>query len=324
VILEDRRALVISAAVVVVLAALPLLTARDDLLNLLFLVFLYVTLAASWNVLGGFAGQINLGHAAFFGMGTLVTRVTWLNGWPLPLAIVAGGLAAVGIALLVGLPTFRLRGVYFSVGTLALAEILRITVTNTQPNVSALPISQLATYSLQPRYYLALAVAVACVATTYVLAHSRLGLGMVAVREDEDAAQATGVDALRHKLAALVLSALFAGLAGSAFAYYHVSYYLYLPFSPLWTFDPLLAVFIGGVGTVVGPVIGAFFFVVLREVLAQQLVEAHLIVFGVLFILVVLLLPGGLVEAWHRLRRLLARHPAPSSPPGPAEAAPRP
>jgi branched-chain amino acid transport system permease protein len=189
--------------------------------------------------------------------------------------------------------------------------MLRITITNTQPNVSALPINQLVGYSLQPRYYLALALAAACVAATYALAHSRLGLGMVAVREDEDAAEATGVDALRHKIAALVLSSLFAGLAGGVFAFYHVSYYVYLPFSPVWTFDPLLSVFIGGVGTVVGPVIGAFFFVVLREILAQALVEAHLIVFGVLFILVVLLLPGGLVEAWHRARRLLSRQPAP-------------
>ncbi|HLH21123.1 MAG TPA: branched-chain amino acid ABC transporter permease [Chloroflexota bacterium] len=304
------RAVAGGAAVVVALAVVPLVAPRDDLLNLLFQVFLYVALAASWNVLGGYAGQVNLGHAAFFGTGALVARVTWLAGWPLPLAFVAGAAAGVVIALAIGLPTFRLRGVYFSVGTLALAEMLRITVTNTQPNVSALPTSQLIDYSLQPRYWVALAVAACAVAATYALAHSRLGLGMVAVREDEDAAQATGVDALRHKIAALVISALFAGLAGAVFAYHDVSYYLYRPFSPLWTFDPLLAVFIGGVGTVVGPVIGAFFYVVVSELLAQQLVELHLIVFGALFILVVLLLPGGLMEAWHRVRRVLSRPPS--------------
>ncbi len=299
------RPIVGGAAAVVALAALPVVAGRDDVLNLLVLVFLYVTLAQSWNILGGYAGQVNLGHAAFFGVGTLVTRVAWLGGWPLPAALLAGGAAGVGIALAIGLPTFRLRGVYFSVGTLALAEMLRITITNTQPNVSALPVGQLVEYSLQPRYYLALGLAAACVAATYALERSRLGLGMVAVREDEEAAEATGVDALRHKLAALVLSSLFAGLAGGTFAYYHVSYYLYLPFSPIWTFDPLLCAFIGGVGTVLGPVVGAAFFVVLREVLAQALVEAHLIVFGVLFILVVLLLPGGLVEVWQRVRRMV-------------------
>lgn len=310
------RSAALGALCVLLLAAVPLVARRDDLLNLLFLVFLYTTLGASWNILGGYAGQVNLGHAAFFGVGTLVTRLAWLGGWPLPLAMAAGGLAGVGIALAIGLPTFRLRGVYFSVGTLALAEMLRITIADRFPNVSALPVAQLVEYNLQPRYYLALALAAACVATTYLMAHSRLGLGIVAVREDEEAAEATGVDALRHKIAALVLSSLFAGLAGSVFAYYHVSYYLYLPFGPEWTFDPLLIVFIGGVGTVVGPVLGGVFFVVLREFLAQMVVEAHLIVFGLLFIGVVILLPGGLVEAWQRARRLVLTRigPAPPTP----------
>jgi branched-chain amino acid transport system permease protein len=302
---RHRTAVGVGIAVVAALAVLPILVPRDDLLNLLFLVFLYLTLGQSWNILGGYAGQVNLGHAAFFGLGSLVTRLGWLANWPLPLAILAGGVASVVGALVIGLPTFRLRGVYFSVGTLALAEVLRITIANTFPNVSALPVSQLAGYSLAPRYYLALALAAACVAATYLLARSRLGLGIVAVREDEDAAQATGVDALHHKIAALGLSSLFAGLAGSVFAYYHVSYYLYLPFSPVWTFDPLLIVFIGGVGTVLGPVVGAVFFVLLREFLAQVLVEAHLIVFGILFILVVILLPGGLLEAARRVYRAL-------------------
>jgi branched-chain amino acid transport system permease protein len=312
---RHRTAAGVGIAVVAALAVLPWLFPRDDVLNLLFLVFLYLTLGQSWNILGGYAGQVNLGHAAFFGLGSLATRLAWLADWPLPLAILAGGVASVVGALVIGLPTFRLRGVYFSVGTLALAEVLRITIANTFPNVSALPVSQLAGYSLVPRYYLALALAAACVAATYVLARSRLGLGIVAVREDEVAAEATGVDALRHKIAALGLSSLFAGLAGSVFAYYHVSYYLYLPFSPVWTFDPLLIVFIGGVGTVLGPVVGAVFFVLLREFLAQVLVEAHLIVFGILFILVVILLPGGLLEAARRVDRLVrpgAERPSPA------------
>ena len=111
-------------------------------------------------------GQINLGHAAFFGVGTLVTRQP---GWAVGRSrwrSFAGGLAGVALALLIGLPTFRLRGVYFSVGTLALAEMLRITVSNTLPQVSALPIGQLTTYTLQPRYFLALGLATVCVAAT--------------------------------------------------------------------------------------------------------------------------------------------------------------
>jgi branched-chain amino acid transport system permease protein len=110
-----------------------------------------------------------------------------------------------------------------------------------------------------------------------------------------------------HKLLALAVSTALAGLAGGAFAYYHVSYYPQHTFSPVWTFDAVLMSFVGGVGTVHGPVLGALFYVILKEILALHWVEFHLIIFGVLFILVVLFLPGGLVEAWSRARRLIFR-----------------
>src|ERR1700731_2440487 len=119
---------VVAVVGVCLLAAVPLVGVRADILNLLFLVFLYVTLSESWNILGGFAGQVNLGHAAFFGIGALVTRSLWLQGgWPFELTFVAGGLTALLFALIIGVPTFRLRGTYFAIGTLGLAEVLRIT-----------------------------------------------------------------------------------------------------------------------------------------------------------------------------------------------------
>jgi len=288
-------------------AALPLLTLRDDLLNLGFLIFLSVALAQSWNILGGYTGQINLGHAAFFGAGALVVRALWVAGTPLPLALAAGALVATAFGLLIGGPAFRLRGDYFAIGTLALAEILRISVGNLLPEISTIPASALAAYNLLPRYYVGLALAVLSVGVVALLARSRVGLGMQAVREDEAAAEASGVGAFGHKLLALALSTTLAGLAGGVFAYYHVSYYPQHAFSPQWTFDSLLMTFIGGVGTVHGPVLGALFYVILKETLAVRLVEVHLLIFGALFILVVLLLPGGLVEAWGRARRLLYR-----------------
>ena len=113
-----------------------------------------------------------------------------------------------------------------------------------------------------PRYYLFLALALLTVGTAYVLVNSRLGLGMMAVREEEDAAESLGVSALQHKLLALCVSAFFAGLAGGAFAYYHVGYYPQFPFGPAWTFDSMMMAYIGGTGTIVGPIIGAVFFVV--------------------------------------------------------------
>lgn len=296
----------VAVVALAIAAAIPLVVERRDVLNLLFLIFLAITLGQSWNILGGFAGQINLGHAAFFGIGALVTRRLWFGEWPFLAAFLLGGLAAVAFALIIGIPTFRLRGVYFSIGTLGLAEGLRITVSNVLPMVSTLPTRQVATYELGSRYYLALGLAVVTMLAALALLRSRFGLGILAVREDEDAAQATGVNALRHKLMALAISSFFAGLAGATFSYYHLSYYPEYGFSPLWTFDAVLITFIGGLGTLAGPLIGAIFYVVVREQLAITLVQVHQVIFGLLFILVVLVLPGGLVSAlgrWSRLRR---------------------
>jgi branched-chain amino acid transport system permease protein len=130
---------------------------------------------------------------------------------------------------------------------------------------------------------------------------------MMAVREQEDAAESLGVSALRHKLIALGISAFFTGLAGGAFAYYHVGYYYQYPFSPSWSLDMLTMVYIGGQGTILGPIVGAIFFVALRQYLVLNVGEYHLIIFGSLFILVVLFLPGGIVSLWGKLQNVLSR-----------------
>jgi branched-chain amino acid transport system permease protein len=288
------------------LAALPSLTSNQAILNWAFLILLYAALAQSWNLLGGFAGQVNLGHAAFFGLGALVTRLLWLRGLPVGVALLVGTLSAAGMGVLVGAPSLRLRGPYFAIGTLAVAEILRITVGNVLPDVSSLSSSSLATYSLVPRYYLALLLAMFVTVAAWCVMRSRFGHGLAAVREDEDVAQAIGVHAFRHKLAAFILSSFFAGMAGGLFGFYHVSFYPSFAFSPLWTFDPLLITYLGGVGTVWGPLIGSVFFLSLRETLALRLGELHLLIFGVLFIAVVVALPGGFIEALRTLRRRLA------------------
>jgi branched-chain amino acid transport system permease protein len=299
-----------AAAILVALAALallPLARPRDDVLNFFFLVLLSITLAQSWNIVAGYAGQVNLGHAAFFGLGALLTRALWTGGTPVTLAMLAGALLATTFALLIGVAAFRLRGAYFAIGTLALGEILRTTVNNVLPEISTLPAASIAGYRLAHRYYLALALAAISVVAVAWLASSRLGLGMRAIREDEGAAEASGVGALGLKLTALALSTGLAGLAGGLFAYYHISYYPSHPFGPHWTFDALLMTFIGGVGTLHGPVLGAVLYVLLKEYLAVRWVDFHLLIFGALFIAIVLLLPGGLVQAAGRLRRVLAR-----------------
>jgi branched-chain amino acid transport system permease protein len=279
-------------------------------LNLLFLMLLYVALGQSWNVLGGFTGQVNLGHAAFFGIGVMVARQLWLAAhWSYPVAFVAGGIAATLFALIIGVPTFRLRGAYFSIGTLGLAEALRIAVSNVFPNINALPAQFTAEYDIVNHYYLALGLAAVAVVVAFVTFTSRLGLGWLAVREDEEAARATGVDPLFHKLAALVVSSFLAGLAGATFALHQASFYAQFAFEPSWTFDAVVITYIGGVGTVVGPLIGAVFYILVREQLAVSFIQFHQIIFGVLFILIVLLLPGGLIDVWGRVTSRAAYRP---------------
>ncbi len=297
--------IILIAVVVIALTIIPLVTKKDNVINLLILVLLYMTLASSWNILGGYTGQTNLGHAAFFGIGSLVTRLLWVKGFPFFPSFLAGGIVAVALALLIGFPAFRLKGVYFAIGTLALAQILNITVGNNLPDMSYNP--AIANYNLVPRYYLFLGLAIFIIALAYFLVNSKWGLGMMAVREGEDAAESLGISALKHKLLALTVSAFLAGLVGGAFAYYHVSYYLNMPFGPEWTFDPMMMAYIGGTGTIIGPIIGSLFFVGLKQLLVLNVGEYHLIIFGILFVLIVLFLPGGLVEAWTKIQKLLIR-----------------
>jgi branched-chain amino acid transport system permease protein len=297
--------IILLVAALLALALLPLVIKKDSIINLLILVLLYMTLASSWNILGGYTGQTNLGHAAFFGIGALMTRLLWIGDFPFPFSFLAGGIAAVALALLIGIPAFRLKGVYFAIGTLALAQILNITVGNILPEMSYNP--GLAGYQLASRYYLFLGLAIFINASAFFLVKSKWGLGMMAVREGEEAAESLGISALKHKLLALSISAFFAGLVGGAFAYYHVSYYPNMPFGPEWTFDPMMMAYIGGMGTIIGPIIGSVFFVGLKQLLVLNVGEYHLIIFGVLFVLVVIFLPGGLVEAWAKIRRLLLR-----------------
>jgi branched-chain amino acid transport system permease protein len=301
-----RRWLIPLGVVLLILFAViyPRWIDKQNIWNLFFLICLHTSLSQSWNILAGFAGQTSLGHAAFFGIGAYVTRTLWLDEAPFALAFIAGGLSAVAFAMLIGAPTFRLRGAYFAIGTLGVAEVLRITVSQNIPFISSMPGPLMASYALPPRYYLALGLAIATTGAAYLLLRSPWSLGILAVREDEEAAQATGVHILRHKLLALALSSFFAGLAGGVFAYQQISYYPAAPFSPLWTFDALLITFIGGLGTLPGPVIGAIFFILVRQQLAVTLVEIHQVVFGIFFIIIVLIFPGGLVEAWRHLRRI--------------------
>jgi branched-chain amino acid transport system permease protein len=299
---------ILIAVVIIGLILVPQLTNNSGTLSLLFLILIFITLSQSWNILGGYAGQISLGHAAFFGIGALVMRALWIGGMEFFVAMPIAATVAALCAIIVGVPTFRLRGAYFSIGTLALAEALRLTVANVLPTVSMMPTRFIATFDMVQRYYVALAVALITMLVAFLLLRSPWMLGWLAIREDEEAAQATGVQLLWHKLAASCISSFLAGLAGAAFSFQQVSYYPSAVFAATWTFDPVLIAFIGGVGTLIGPVVGAIFFIAIREQLVVTLPNLHPIIFGIMFIIIVLVFPGGLVDIGERLKQLILRN----------------
>jgi len=300
-----------SGIIVAFLVLLPLLTEiRTDTMSLLIMLCIYVILAQSWNLMGGYAGQINLGLAAFFGCGVLTTRLIWGVGAPFYLAILAGSIAAVILAAIIGIPSLRLRGVYFAIGTLALAEALRIVVGNVFPSTLYPSPDHFVGFSLVPRYYVGLALAVVTTAVVHIVANSRLGLALLAIRDDEEAAKVTGVNIFKYKVIVFIISSFMAGLAGGVFTYYRLSIMPYEQFTALWTFGPVMAAAIGGAGTIIGPIAGCIFLVIVEDWFALALGEAHYIVFGIIFILVILFLPGGMVEAVDRVRKFLVRLPS--------------
>lgn len=273
-----------------------LVTESERLQVIAIQTFMLAALATSWNILGGFAGQISLGHAVFFGLGALITREMWFGGSPLAVSLLVAVLVTAVVAGVLGIPMLRLRGIYFAIGTLALGIAVWITVGNVRFLITSLPLEQLRAFTYTSPYFLALGVLVFTVAVAAWLRQSKRGLGMMAVRDDEGAAGATGVGPLEHKMLAFVVSAALAALVGGVFAFSTVGYYPNYPFHVVWTFEAILVAFIGGLGTIAGPVIGSAFFVIGRNTLPAALTGFQPVVFGLLFIIVVLALPGGIVE----------------------------
>ena len=173
--------------------------------------------------------------------------------------------------------------------------IAGVTVQNIFPGVSFPPPQFLSKYSLVPVYYMALIVALITLTLVSVLTRSKLGLAFISIREEEDAAEAIGINTFKYKVISMTISTLIAGMGGGLFSFYVASYYYYVPFELGWSFDPVMISFIGGAGTVVGPVLGSIVFVILKELFAITLGQMNVLIFGIVFIFVVLFLPKGLV-----------------------------
>ena len=309
--------LLAAAGVVLVLAA-PLLTGNTFFQHLLIMVLFWTLLGASWNLLGGYAGQVSFGHATFLGIGAYTTMIFYLKlEWSPWLGLLAGGVLAALLALPIGWICFRLRGPYFSLATLAVAEIARIIVLNWD-SLTAGPMGLLITRlprmslfgatvnweSKVPFYYIVAVLTAGVMATTYILARARLGAYLLAIREDVDSAEAAGIDTVRSKVTALVLSAFFVGLGGGFYAIYFRYIDPDAVFSISLSVEMVFIAVVGGIATTGGPIVGAIFLVTISEIFRDRFQSGHLIFYGVFMMVIIRYLPEGI---WGRWRRFLSQ-----------------
>jgi branched-chain amino acid transport system permease protein len=294
---NNWRKLSISGLILIIMILVPVFVdLGTGIMNQLVTLFIYILLAQSWNLIGGYTGQINLGIAAFFGCSVMVTHFIWVAGVPIVVAMLAGSISTIFLAIIIGIPTLRLKGMYFAVGTLALAQALQVIMQNIFNRSIAAPGKYVQAFNISLRYYLGLAAAAIVLAAIYYIRHSKLGLALVSIRDDEQAAQVTGVNTFKYKVISLLISAFIAGLAGGLYAYFRLFFYYTSDIFGLnWTFSAVMAVVIGGGGTLLGPVFGSIFLVILGYIFSLTLGQANLIVFGFLFIVVMLFMPQGLV-----------------------------
>jgi branched-chain amino acid transport system permease protein len=290
------------------LAALPPLLPKYGLEVLISILF-FAYLGTCWNILGGYAGQFSFGHAAFFGLGaytsTLLLLRLGLTPW---LGMLAGGALAAAFGLFEGYLSFRygLRGPYFSLVTLAFAEMLRVVAVNWKAVGSSLGLvvpsgsspAQFLFAGKLPYYYVILAMTVVALAITRLIERSRMGYALAAIRENEDAAEASGVNALATKLSAMAVSSFLTALGGTFYAQYFAYIDPSLTFGPAISIQGLLPAIVGGAGTVVGPLLGSFVLTPISELTRAVLrgrAGADVMLYGLILILVISFLPNGLV-----------------------------
>ena len=281
--------------------------ADDYALQIAFRVLIYLSLAESWNLLAGSAGLVSLGTSCFVGLGAYVA-FGLLNSldMPLPLVLVCCALAGGALAALVSPALFRLRGLYFTVGTLALAELLRLTMVNVSAfgGASGIFLRQ-DPPPLPELFHYALVVALIASLSITACARTRVSVILRAVRDDEDAAAQMGVRPYRVKLGAFVLASALCAIAGGVQATKLGAIEPYGMFGLQWSIDVLAMVIIGGVGLRLGPLVGALLVVALGEALADY-PEAHIAIAGVILIVLIRFAPrgvGGVVASLSSMMR---------------------
>ena len=296
-----------SIAVLVVLALFPVIGIPLNWLNYLFTFFIYLALANMWNLLAGYTGLICLCPHAFVGLAGYTLAIgTWV-GVPFQAGLIAGAGVAALFALIISYPVFRMKGIYFAIGTLILPEVLKAwfsfwrPVGNEYQGMGAgYSVRGVGGVTLGDTYWLALAIAAVSIFLVYIILRSKLGLGLKSIRDNENTAASSGVNIFRLKLSSFIIAAFIMGLAGAA-------YFIFSPriqptggFTISWLLLPLMATVIGGEGKEEGPIIGAAVVTFLRFLLADYGAWS-LFIQGIILVVVVVALPQGIAGLLHQV-----------------------
>lgn len=287
--------------IAICLLMVPLAGFSGYLIRLFAMIFLWVGKAGCWNILSGMTGYIDFGAVGYYGIGSYVTALLMSKAHaPFVCSVLASGIVSALIALPIGLPTLRLRGAYFGIATLAFAEAMKQIILEFDktagvrffegPHGITLPIGP----GNEFFYYFGLGVMVVVVMMTYRIKRSKFGYALRAIREAEQAAELAGVDTLRAKVKAYMISAFFLGLIGGIEAYWLTYITPHMVFDVLITIQMVVMSLLGGMGTVFGPAVGASFLTVLYELLHRDFPYTYTILVGFIIVVAVLLMPKGI------------------------------
>jgi branched-chain amino acid transport system permease protein len=289
----------------VVLLLLPKTSISDNILRLIFITAVWTTTSVAWNLLGGMAGQVSFGFAVFFGLGAYTTALLMQFGHSAYFGFLGAAAIAALASFLIGLPTFRLRGPYFVIATIGVTEAVRVIMNNLDitGGASGYRIQEPGAFRPQEHYYSAIAAVALAVAVSILVANSRFGLALRAIKQDEDAASDIGVNPYTSKLWIHAIAAALTGIAGGIYARRAAFFYPGDVFAFQTGISILLMPVIGGIGTVWGAVLGGVVFGVVEEELVARFPNVHLLLYGTLLIVIILLEPGGLLGLLRRLFR---------------------
>lgn len=309
-------------AILIIALSLPIFVKSTNWLQIMILILWYAGLTLSWNFIGGFSGVLPLGHAAYAGVGAYISTLLFINIGLTPwVGMLIGGIVSALIALLIGIPTFRLHGAYYALASIAFVESIRMIVENTNEIFGIqikgargllIPLKgfspELFQFGGEKKYYyyVILLLVIFILFISYKMQKSRLGYYLIAGGEDQEAAESLGINVIYYKLVALAISAFFMGILGTFYAQLILYIYPLGIISMTLSFEIAFIAIIGGRGTLFGPILGSFILVPLAEISRMYLsgsrfLGIHLMLYSGIIVIVMLYMPGGLISVFERL-----------------------